>query len=288
MPVDFLTTEQVQRYGRYSCEPSDEQLHCYFYLNDHDLSLVGQQREPLTRLGFALQLSTVRFLGTFLSNPVDVPAKVLGFVAAQLGEAVPEDFERYKARRTHWDHSQEIKLHYGYKDFTSQPEHWRLVRWLYTRTWLGSERQSVLFDLTTHWLAERKILLPGATTLSRLVAQVSERASQRLWSSLASKLTEVQAEQLEHLLEQEEDSAFSTLKRLTNAPTRISGPSLVTALDRVKDIRALGVHYWGKHFWAVGYGAWSTGNITQEMIQEYLEHHRHASNKGSESFILQE
>jgi putative transposase len=36
----------------------------------------------------------------------------------------------------------------------------------------------------------------------------------------------------------------------------------------------LGKKYWGQHFWAVGYGVWSTGNITDEMVQEYLEHHK--------------
>lgn len=46
--------------------------------------------------------------------------------------------------------------------------------------------------------------------------------------------------------------------------------------------------YWGRHFWAAGYGAWSTGNITEEMIQNYLEHHRHPSNKESDTFILEE
>jgi putative transposase len=46
--------------------------------------------------------------------------------------------------------------------------------------------------------------------------------------------------------------------------------------------------YWGRHFWAIGYGAWSTGNITEEMIQEYLEHHRHPSNKETSNFILEE
>ncbi len=44
--------------------------------------------------------------------------------------------------------------------------------------------------------------------------------------------------------------------------------------------------YWGKHFWAIGYGAWSTGNITDEMVQEYLEHHRDRPN-GDENFILE-
>ena len=31
--------------------------------------------------------------------------------------------------------------------------------------------------------------------------------------------------------------------------------------------------YWGKHFWGIGYGAWSTGSVTREMIQEYIKNH---------------
>ncbi|MBA3439450.1 MAG: IS200/IS605 family transposase [Pyrinomonadaceae bacterium] len=45
--------------------------------------------------------------------------------------------------------------------------------------------------------------------------------------------------------------------------------------------------YWGRHFWAIGYGAWSTGNITEEAVQQYLEHHRHPSNGQSDPFILE-
>ena len=44
--------------------------------------------------------------------------------------------------------------------------------------------------------------------------------------------------------------------------------------------------YWGQHFWATGYGAWSTGNITDEMVQEYLEHHRKPNDSDRENFIL--
>jgi putative transposase len=46
--------------------------------------------------------------------------------------------------------------------------------------------------------------------------------------------------------------------------------------------------YWGGHFWAIGYGAWSTGNVTQTMIDEYLEHHREKSNGEDENFIMEE
>jgi len=45
--------------------------------------------------------------------------------------------------------------------------------------------------------------------------------------------------------------------------------------------------YWGKHFWAIGYGAWSTGNMSEKMVEEYLEHHQNSSNKGSEDFMLE-
>ena len=44
--------------------------------------------------------------------------------------------------------------------------------------------------------------------------------------------------------------------------------------------------YWGRHFWAIGYGVWSTGNITDEMVQAYLEHHRQESNSENDNFIL--
>ena len=45
--------------------------------------------------------------------------------------------------------------------------------------------------------------------------------------------------------------------------------------------------YWGKHFWAIGYGAWSTGDITEEMVQGYLEHHRDPSNRENNRIILE-
>jgi putative transposase len=45
--------------------------------------------------------------------------------------------------------------------------------------------------------------------------------------------------------------------------------------------------YWSRDFWAIGYGCWSTGNITDEMVNEYLEHHRKPDDQGNSSFIIE-
>lgn len=31
--------------------------------------------------------------------------------------------------------------------------------------------------------------------------------------------------------------------------------------------------YWGKHFWAIGYFACTAGNVTDEMIKQYIDSH---------------
>ena len=54
-----------------------------------------------------------------------------------------------------------------------------------------------------------------------------------------------------------------------------------------QEFPSLGKVYWGRHFWAVGYGAWSTGKITDEMVQEYLEHHRDKPNSEKGNWILE-
>ena len=45
--------------------------------------------------------------------------------------------------------------------------------------------------------------------------------------------------------------------------------------------------YWGKHFWAVGYAAFSSGYVTDEMIQEYLENHDKDSNHNDDNFTVE-
>jgi hypothetical protein len=184
----------------------------------------------------------VRFLGTFLADPTLVPDMVIVALAAQLDIADPSCLLRYGERpATVWEHAGEIRRRYGYRDFGDQPAHFQLVRWLYARAWVGAERPSVLFDLATARLVERKILLPGVSVLARLVAQVRDRAALRLWQALDRTPTPAQRARLDALVVPPEGQRQTGLDRLRRAPPSVSASGMLGALHRLDEVRALGV-----------------------------------------------
>lgn len=64
---------------------------------------------------------------------------------------------------------------------------------------------------------------------------------------------------------------------------RLKGRSGKLLLQEYPELKR---RYWGGHFWGIGYGAWSIGNITEEMLKKYLDHHKDHPN-GDENFILE-
>lgn len=169
MSSDFLTDDQIQNYGCYVAEPNEIQLAKYFHPDERDLDFVNQRRGRHNRFGIALQLTTARFLGSFLNDLMQTPAGVRRYVAAQLGIPRPAVLSRYALREnTRWEHHALIRQHYGYHDFGDFPWAFRLKRLLYTRAWLSNERPGLMFDFATAWLLQHKVLLPAASTLTRM------------------------------------------------------------------------------------------------------------------------
>ncbi len=106
---------------------------------------------------------------------------------------------------------------------------------LYTRAWLSNERTGLLFDFATAWLLQNKILLPAASTLTRLIGEVRERASRRLWLRLALLPDSWQKTQLDGLLEIPEGQRISVLEEMRKGPVTISGRHLQTPWSDIPD-----------------------------------------------------
>ncbi|GAA2313848.1 hypothetical protein GCM10010149_76520 [Nonomuraea roseoviolacea subsp. roseoviolacea] len=156
-----------------------------------------------------------------------------------MGVADPSQVKRYTERRpTPFDHQQEIRQVYQWKDFGSvEPE---FVAWVAARSWTSGDGPKAIFTDGVGWLRERKVLLPGVMTLGRLVASVRDESTKRLRGVLEGLLTVGQRYVLDQLLEVPPGSRISDLERWRKgvAP-RASGPTIIKALDQVPEIGGL-------------------------------------------------
>ena len=220
--------------------PSVEELERFFFLDDDDRELVAKRRGDGNRLGFSLQLTTVRFLGTFLNDPTDVPSAVLDFVADQLGIADPSCVKTYMTREmTRFEHRWEIGEAGGWRDFAEVAD--ELSRWIDRRAWTTGDGPKAIFDGALGWLRQRQVLLPALDSLTRLVSQVVGAADRRLWETVLELITAEQARVLLGLLEVGEGERISPLERLRRGPVDRTAKALVAALNRVAEVAGIGL-----------------------------------------------
>jgi len=239
VPLLFLSDTDLERYATFPQTLEVEELNRHFVLGPQDLALVLERRRDYNRLGFAVQLCTLRALGTFVESPLEVPDVVLRTLARQIGMVVPRDLKRYARREmTLYKHHKLILNHLGYGAF-DKFENFRITRWMYRKLLIGDVRPLELFEEAVFKLRDRRVAFPAASTLARLVVRVRERASQKAELAISRRLSTEQVLSLESLLLVPEGERKSNLDLLRRAPVRPSAPSLIAALERIEKLRAL-------------------------------------------------
>src|ERR1019366_2371440 len=244
MPVEFLSDEQVGAYGRFTGELPAAEVECFFYLDDADRNLIARRRSDHHRLGFAVQLGTVRAVGRFLEDPLDVPWPAVEFLAGQLEIGNASCVKKYVQRpQTPYEHAWEIRDRYGYRSFDDPGCAGAFARFLEGRAWTHVEGPVALFEQAAGWLRRNRVLLPGVTVLARQVAAARETAEARVSAALAAATRSVDPglpERLANLLQVPDGSRVSELERLRRSPRRSSGPEMVKALQRAEQLAVLG------------------------------------------------
>ena len=70
------------------------------------------------------------------------------------------------------------------------------------------------------------------------------------------------------------------------APSKIAQLLKGTSSFKIQqEFPELKKRYWGQHIWARGYFCASSGNVTDEMIKEYIE--KHKSKKDDDDFVVE-
>lgn len=240
MPTSHLTADQRDRFGRFDGAPSPVEMDKFFLLDHFDQKLISSLRGARSRLGYATLLCSMRFIGTFPEAANDVPLSVLSYLRAQLQIEEGVGLDGYFHSRTYERHVRSIRERYGFSHFADAAHaRFGLIRWIYAECWAGSDRPGVLVTLAANWLIERKVILPGVSTLERLIGRTRERARLRLWHRLVNALTKQQRKKIAALFERDTE-AFGGLEILRASPLKRRQTDFLHHLDRLDELRSFG------------------------------------------------
>ena len=118
MPVHFLSEADHERLSTCPDVVAQDDLDTYFLLNAEDLSAIGRLRGDANRLGFALQLCCLRYLGFFPTNLRTLDERVVGYVSGQLSLST-DPLSAYGGREaTLHEHQQQALAHLNYRRAT--------------------------------------------------------------------------------------------------------------------------------------------------------------------------
>jgi len=228
----------------------DDTLRKYFTLTQEDLEQVGLCRGSTNRLGFAIQLCTLRCHGYFLPDTRDIPLAVVERIASQLGllPIAPDDYPQNE--KTRFEHLERIRQHLGFVR-CDEAQRERLLKHLidiaqaFTRT-------TALRQAAHRWLKQEKIVRPGRTTLRDLIVSAREAALQHVYAVLSVDLSSRDREEIDSLLiaassapeptESETESAQrSRLERFKAVARKESPEALHGLLDQLTALRSLGL-----------------------------------------------
>src|SRR6516164_5782276 len=174
MPGTFLTTAERERLSRFPDAVSHPDLMTYFALSDHDRAFLDPYRSDSTRLGVALQLCFMRYLGFCPVQISTAPQEVIRYLAAQL-HVPSETLGAYGSRaKTRQGHVQEVLSYLGLRRF--QPDDQAALHaWLLERA-LEHDKPTLLLHMACEHLKQQHLMRPGVTVLERLIVSARIQA----------------------------------------------------------------------------------------------------------------
>jgi TnpA family transposase len=242
VPVGFLSDAERERLDRFPAQVVPGDIETYFTLSRADRRQIPRTAPPANRLGFALQLGALRFLGFCPDDLGTAPEAVVAFVARQL-DVAPGELTRYGRRgQTRTEHLRQIRRYLGFRKATAG-DLARLETWLVDRA-LEHDRPTLLLRLACEHLLGLRVERPGVTHLERLIAAARQRAQQETYRRLAPVLTGDCKARLDGLLTIDAATGRSRLAWLQQSVASSTPPMVLVTLEKRALCRRWGVDRW--------------------------------------------
>lgn len=240
MATDGLPTEELQRLSTWPAEVARSDLAAHFTFSLVDLRWVRSHRGAVERIGLAVQLAALRFLGYIPAELADTPPEVARHVGKQIGVA-PATFTRYAREadgRTRRRHVAVVVEHAGWRA-SAQREWNALAAWLTERA-LEHDTPTVLFGQALDQLRAERVVRPGLDRVMRAVASARVSARKEIHRRLDRELTPERCAELDELLITDPTLGVARLVWLNDGATSASSDAVKAEVAKLAYLEALG------------------------------------------------
>lgn len=236
----ILSEEQRKELTSLSDDINDYTIAKYYTLSEEDINYALSHRRNVNKIGFAIQLCCLRYPGWTFADVKSIPHKMLTYISKQLNLSYT-DFNHYGERRaTRFTHIEEICTWYGYKPFTDTES--RALEEYIEEKAIASDEPFSLVKSGIDFLRNKKIILPGITTIERIVRKVCINIESSLFSDIYSCLVPEQYRLLDKVIESQDEKVITVLGMLRNVSGQCSPQAFNNVADKLKQVRELNLN----------------------------------------------
>ncbi len=239
MATQVFAEEELTRLRGFP-EINREELFRFFTLAPADVAFVdpGRGRGPADRLGLAVTLCTLPWLGFVPDDVGAAPAVAVARLAGQL-EVDPGVLRHYGRRpKTGTDHLRLVARYRGWRVPTSL-EFKEFDEFLLARA-MEHDSPTLLFRLACEYVISVQVIRPGPVTVLEKVAHAREQAQRETYDRLAHAFTEQRCAGLDGLLVVDPEIGMTQLRWLTTGAVEASPAGIRAEVTKLEFLRGLG------------------------------------------------
>ena len=241
MVAPVLADEELEGLRRFP-EIGREELFRFFTLTPADLAFLdpGRGRGPADRLGLAVALCTLPWLGFVPDEVASAPRAAVVRLAEWLG-VDPDVISSYGRRaKTRTDHLRLVARYLGWRVPTTLDLK-VLDEFLLARA-MEHDSPTLLFRLACEYLISAKVIRPGPVTVVKRVAHAREVARQETFDRLAHEFTDERCAGLDGLLVTDPEIGMTRLRWLGTGPVEASPAAVKAEIAKLMFLRGMDAH----------------------------------------------
>jgi len=243
MASRFLNQSQRERYEKIPAEISEYDLMQFFQITQQDKIFLKSFRGEHNRLGIALQIGIVRFMG-FLPDKwqEQIPENVAAMLSSQLNSdigLIPIYGQRDKTRT---EHLGMVLKYLKFRRWQPMDEFW-LTPWLFNKG-MEHDNEPILLQQVCLKLGQEKILRPSIGTLERIVGSLDEQLHQETYRRFSPLLNEDMKTRLTQIVELDGIRGITLHRWLCQVPTSNTPRAINQTLEKINFLKSLNVHAW--------------------------------------------